>query len=122
MQSFSATTGFGILFWMPLLLSQIMPKAPAWRIALLSAVPYSIGSIAMLLNAHSSRRLGERRWHTAIPLALSGVCLTVAPHVARASSVVALLVLSGATAGQMMASFFFSIFRCMATANAADPC
>ena len=42
---------YGIVFWMPLLIGQMMPDAPATHVALFTAVPYTCASAAMLANA-----------------------------------------------------------------------
>ena len=90
---------YGILFWMPLLVSQMMPHASAPHVALLTAGPYTSASVAMLSNAWHSKRTGERRWHCAAPLLIAGACLALAPMAAQASTGLALLLLCGATSG-----------------------
>jgi ACS family tartrate transporter-like MFS transporter len=57
---------YGISFWLPTIL-----RTSGWsdlRVGVLSAVPYCVAAIAMVLVAASSDRTGERRWHTALPL------------------------------------------------------
>ncbi|HEV2552059.1 MAG TPA: MFS transporter [Stellaceae bacterium] len=42
---------------------------------LLNAVPFAVGSLAMVLWGWRSDRVGERVWHTALPLALTALAL-----------------------------------------------
>jgi D-galactonate transporter len=37
------------------------------QIGLITAIPYAIASVVMILNARHSDRTGERRWHVAVP-------------------------------------------------------
>ena len=48
------------------------------EIGLLSAIPYIVAAVAMLLVGRSSDRRGERRFHSAIPAAIGAVFLAAA--------------------------------------------
>jgi ACS family tartrate transporter-like MFS transporter len=66
---FSVTSGYGIVFFLP----QIM-KALGYSnfmTGVLTAIPYTIGVIGLLLWGHSSDQRGERRWHLIGALVLS---------------------------------------------------
>jgi ACS family tartrate transporter-like MFS transporter len=66
---FSVTSGYGIVFFLP----QIM-KALGYSnfmTGVLTAIPYTIGVIGLLLWGHSSDKRGERRWHLIGALVLS---------------------------------------------------
>ncbi|WP_243790515.1 MFS transporter [Saccharopolyspora gloriosae] len=57
---------------------------------LVTAVPYVIGAVAMVLWASHGDRTGERVWHVALPMLLGGVCIPVAlylgnPYLAMAA-------------------------------------
>ena len=45
------------------------------QVGLLNGIPFALASIAMVLWGRRSDRVGERVWHTALPLALSAVAL-----------------------------------------------
>jgi len=45
---------------------------------LLNSIPFGVASVLMLLWGRHSDRTGERKWHTAIPLALLAVSLAMA--------------------------------------------
>src|SRR3569832_351334 len=63
---------YGIGFYLPTLIKAACVK-DALNVGLLTAVPYGCAVIAMLLNAKSSDRMRERRWHFAIASALGGL-------------------------------------------------
>ena len=45
------------------------------EVGLLNGIPFAVASIAMVLWGRRSDRVGERVWHTALPLALSALAL-----------------------------------------------
>jgi D-galactonate transporter len=65
---------YTVSFWLPTLLRDAGVK-DIFQIGLYSMIPYSAAIIAMLLNARSSDRLGERRWHGAVPAFLGAIGL-----------------------------------------------
>jgi MFS family permease len=75
---FFATTGnYGIGFWLPSFLKRLSGESDA-KVTLLAALPYIAGLLVQQFNGWHSDRTGERRWHAAIPLLLSGVFLFMA--------------------------------------------
>src|SRR5262245_17903377 len=68
------TSVYGLNFWMPTMLKKASGLSDL-QVTLLSAVPYCVGLIAMLLFGWSSDRTGERRQHTAIPMIIAGAGL-----------------------------------------------
>ena len=76
-----------------------------------SAIPYGLGTIAMVLWARRSDRGGERRWHTAAPLLLIAIGLAIAAASTR--TVVTLAAFSVAAAGVFAA---FPVFWTLPTA------
>lgn len=68
---FSVTASYGIVFFLPQIIkalghSNIVTGA-------LTAIPYTIGVIGLLLWGHSSDRRSERRWHLIMALLLSAI-------------------------------------------------
>ena len=55
---------------------------PDRRVALLVVLPGLVGIAGMLLNGWHSEKVGERRWHTAVPL-MSPDLLSVAAYLQR---------------------------------------
>jgi ACS family tartrate transporter-like MFS transporter len=67
--STSGSYGFGL--WLPTMLKQASGYSDV-RVTELAALPYVVALISMLAFGYSSDRTGERRWHTAIPLMITG--------------------------------------------------
>ncbi|WP_321932013.1 MFS transporter [Paraburkholderia guartelaensis] len=65
---------YGLIFWMPTMI-KALGTLSNFAIGVVSAVPYLVASVAMVLNAQHSVRTGERRWHTAAPVIVGGVAL-----------------------------------------------
>lgn len=55
---------YGIGFWLPTIL-QGLSGLPDFTIGLLSALPYIVAAIGMVLIGRHSDSIGERRWHVA---------------------------------------------------------
>ncbi len=67
----AAVTGF--VYFLP---QRVQAKFPDYKlvyIGLLSAIPFVVAIISMVLSGAHSDRTGERRWHVAVPAFLSAV-------------------------------------------------
>ena len=72
---FSIVMGlYGIGFWLPTLVKATGVKS-ALDIGLLSAIPYAVATVAMVLGGRSADRSRERRWHLAVPAVLGAIGL-----------------------------------------------
>jgi MFS family permease len=67
---------YGVSFWLPTLVKATGVKS-ALDIGLLSAVPYAVATIVMVLVGRSADRFRERRWHLAVPCVLGSVGLVL---------------------------------------------
>ncbi|QNN58882.1 MFS transporter [Diaphorobacter ruginosibacter] len=67
---------YGLTFWLPTLVQQSGVQG-AFRIGLLTAVPFSVAVISMLLVSRSSDRMRERRWHLIIPFCVGAAGLSL---------------------------------------------
>jgi D-galactonate transporter len=92
---------YGVGFWLPTLVQATGVSRPL-DIGLLSAAPYAVASVAMLLGGISADKYRERRWHLALPCALGAVGL-VASGLFAADTATALIALTVASAGTMTA-------------------
>jgi ACS family tartrate transporter-like MFS transporter len=81
---FSLAGNYGIAFWLPTMLKRLSGQSDL-RVTLLAALPYLAGFMVQQFNGWHSDATHERRWHSAIPLLLSGVFLFAA--IRTASSV-----------------------------------
>ena len=67
---------YGLGFWLPQMI-KTASKGSDFTVGALSAIPYALGAIAMVLAGRHSDRTGERRWHFAIAAAVGGAALAV---------------------------------------------
>ncbi len=66
--------GFGI--WLPTMLKQLSGLGDV-QVALLSALPYIVSLVFVVVGAWSSDRSHERVWHTAVPLFVMAIGLSL---------------------------------------------
>jgi D-galactonate transporter len=60
---------YGVNFWMPTIIQELgIGKTDYLRVGLISAIPWGLAGIAMVLYGSHSDRTGERRWHVAAAL------------------------------------------------------
>jgi MFS family permease len=89
-------------FWMPTLVQDLgIPKGAYLEVGAVTAIPWGIAAVAMILVARHSDRTGERRWHATLSLLVSAVgllLLAFAGHAAVLSVVALTLVAIGAMA------------------------
>jgi MFS transporter, ACS family, tartrate transporter len=69
----STATNYGLSFWQPQIIKSF--GMDNFHAGLINAIPYVVGSLAMLGWGRLSDRVGERVWFTAISLIVSGVGL-----------------------------------------------
>ena len=109
---------YGVGFWLPQLIRNTGVQ-DVLDIGLLTAIPYGIAAVAMVLAARHSDRTGERRWHAALAAFIGAAGLLASTHYAN-DPVLALAALSVATAG-ILSTFpvFWSIPTAMLGGSAA---
>src|SRR5689334_2866348 len=106
---FSCTSGiYGLGFWLPTIVADMGVKRPL-EIGLLTAIPYAVAAVGMVLVGHSSDRHLERRWHFAVSAALGGLGLVLSVQFSN-YPVAALAALTLATFGVMSAAPLFWSF------------
>jgi ACS family tartrate transporter-like MFS transporter len=107
---------YGISFWMPQVI-QTYGLSPL-KIGLLTAIPYFVAAIVMVLWGAHSDRTGERIWHVALPLFLAGAAF--AWSAASLPLALILVALSLATAGTYAAiATFWSLPTSILTGTGA---
>jgi D-galactonate transporter len=102
---------YGVSFWLPQLIKN-SGVDDVLTIGLLTAIPYFVAAVVMVLAARHSDRSGERRWHAAVA-ALAGALGLIVANVYSDSTVIAMAALSVATAGILST---FPIFWSLPTA------
>jgi D-galactonate transporter len=68
------TSVYGFNFWLPTIIKKLSGSSNL-VVASVSALPYCVGLVAVLLFGWSSDRTKERRWHTAVAMLVAGVGL-----------------------------------------------
>lgn len=69
----ASAAGSTLSVWQPQLLKSF--GLTVMQTGLLNSVPYAVASVLMVYWGRRSDRLGERRWHTVVPMLLIGVGL-----------------------------------------------
>lgn len=64
---FIVTAVYGVQFWLPSIIQRLSNLSELW-VTVVTAIPYFIGLIGILLIGWSSDRTNERRLHTALPM------------------------------------------------------
>jgi ACS family tartrate transporter-like MFS transporter len=91
---FIVFASYGLNYW----LAQLVKSSGDYtdqQAILLSGVPYAVAGVAMLITGWNSDRLGERRWHIAVPMLVAAIGFLTAVCAAGAP----LLVLVGLSLG-----------------------
>jgi len=83
---------WGVTIWLPSVLKQ--SGLSIVSVGLLSAIPYAAGAVAMLIVAFSSDKRMERKWHTVVMTAMSGVFLLLAQVSGESAIMMTLLLLT----------------------------
>ena len=103
---FCAMTGlYGISFWLPTIVSEMGIKKP-FQVGVLTAIPYAVAAVGMVLMGRSADKHGERRWHFAVSAALAALGLVLSVLLAS-QPLAALGALALATFGILSAAPLF---------------
>jgi cyanate permease len=86
-----------VSFWLPTIIKN-MGIANPLQVGLVSAIPYGVAAVCMLLVSRSADRQRERRWHVVIPSLLAAVGLILSVQWSH-NTVLAMAALTLATAG-----------------------
>ncbi|HEY5752297.1 MAG TPA: MFS transporter [Chthoniobacterales bacterium] len=99
---------YGLTFWMPTLVKATGVKGN-FETGLLSAIPFLVAVITMILCGQSADKRRERRWHLIIPALCGAVGFTVAAVFAQ-NTMIAIAALSIAAGGVLTcAPLFWSL-------------
>jgi len=77
-----------------------------WQTSLLNALPFALGCSAMYLWSWHSDHVGERRLHTALPLALGAIALGMGPFVHALAPTIVLFCAAVAAASMIKSPFW----------------
>ncbi|WP_137807694.1 MFS transporter [Pseudomonas sp. G(2018)] len=96
---------YAMSFWLPAIL-KAQGVNDTLQLGWYTAIPYMGAAIGMYLIGRRSDRLGERRYHCAVPAGIAALCLLMFPF-AEGHVLVSLALLTGATATIFMAYTVF---------------
>ncbi len=103
---FSCAMGqYALTFWMPSLIRTAGVKS-VLNVGLLTAVPYVVTAVAMVLLGASADRHRERRWHLAVPMLIGAVALVLSVWAGKHAGI-AIVFLSIAAAGVISSAPLF---------------
>jgi MFS family permease len=90
---------YGVSFWLPQIVKETITK-DAFKVGLLTAIPWSLAAITMVLVGNNSDRTGERRWHIALTSLICSVffALSAWPGLSGEMSFVAITVATASIA------------------------
>jgi MFS transporter, ACS family, tartrate transporter len=94
---FMVTSVYGFNFWLPTIIEKLSGYSNL-VVTLITALPYCVALIAILLIGWSSDRTKERRWHTALSMATASLGLLLSV-VSREHTVLAVSMFCLAAAG-----------------------
>ncbi|HXJ87029.1 MAG TPA: MFS transporter [Candidatus Binatia bacterium] len=106
-----STTMYGVTLWLPSVIRSFSGMSYLW-IGTIAVLPFLVTVIVMVLVGMRSDKVGERRWHTAIPAFTAAAGLILAAY---GNST--LVVIAGITIGMAFAEAMGGPFWAMATSR-----
>lgn len=113
-----STTMYGVTLWLPSVIRSLSGLSYFFT-GMVSALPFLVTAVAMVLVGMSSDRSGERRWHTAIPAFVGAVALAAAGYGTSTIVVVTCIGLGLVCAESMVGPFWAMATSRMAGLSAA---
>jgi ACS family tartrate transporter-like MFS transporter len=113
-----STTMYGLTLWLPSVI-QSLSKLSYFVTGIISALPFVVTAVVMVVVGMLSDRSGERRWHTAIPAFAGAAAVAGAAYGRSALVVVACIALGMAFAEAMVGPFWAMATSRMAGLSAA---
>ena len=113
-----STTMYGVTLWLPSVIRSLSGIS-YFLTGLVSALPFVVTAIAMVLVGMSSDRTGERRWHTAVPAFVGALALAAAGYGSSTVVVVTCIGLGLVCAESMVGPFWAMATSRMAGLSAA---
>jgi ACS family tartrate transporter-like MFS transporter len=113
-----STTMYGVTLWLPSVIRSLSGLS-YFLTGVVSALPFLVTAVAMVLVGMRSDRTGERRWHTAIPAFVGAAALVAAGYGNSTIMVVACIGLGLVCAESMVGPFWAMATSRMAGLSAA---
>jgi len=109
-----STTMYGITLWLPSVIHAFSSSLSYFATGAVAVLPFLITVVIMVLVGMRSDRVGERRWHCALPAYIAAVGLVIAAY-GRSTFVV----IAGIRVGMAFAEAMGGPFWAMATSRMA---
>jgi ACS family tartrate transporter-like MFS transporter len=113
-----STTMYGVTLWLPSVIRSLSGLS-YFLTGIVSALPFVVTAVAMVLVGMSSDRTGERRWHTAVPALVGALALAAAGFGSSTVVVVTCIGLGLVCAESMVGPFWAMATSRMAGLSAA---
>jgi ACS family tartrate transporter-like MFS transporter len=113
-----STTMYGVTLWLPSVIRSLSGLS-YFLTGLVSALPFVVTAVAMVLVGMSSDRTGERRWHTSVPAFVGALALAAAGYGSSTVVVVTCIGLGLVCAESMVGPFWAMATSRMAGLSAA---
>jgi MFS transporter, ACS family, tartrate transporter len=113
-----STTMYGVTLWLPTVIRSLS-RLTYFHTGIVTAIPFVVTAVVMVLVGVHSDRSGERRWHTAIPAFVGAAALVCAGYGASAVVVVSCIGLGLVCAESMVGPFWAMATARMAGLSAA---
>lgn len=68
---------YGVSFWMPQIIASTI-TSDTFRVGLLTAIPWMLSAVAMVIFGRHSDRTGERRWHITLAAGIGAIAFILA--------------------------------------------
>ncbi len=110
---------YGISFWLPQIVKDTLTRDD-FKIGLLTAIPWGLAAIAMILVGRSSDKTGERRWHIGLTSLICslGFAASTIPGISGALGLLALTVATASIASSY--STFWALPTTLLSGTAAS--
>jgi ACS family tartrate transporter-like MFS transporter len=113
-----STTMYGVTLWLPSVIRSLSGLS-YFLTGMVSALPFVVTAVAMVLAGMSSDRTGERRWHTAVPAFVGAIALAAVGYGSSTVVVVTCIGLGLVCAESMVGPFWAMATSRMAGLSAA---
>jgi ACS family tartrate transporter-like MFS transporter len=113
-----STTMYGVTLWLPSVIRSLSGLS-YFLTGMVSALPFVVTAVAMVLVGMRSDRTGERRWHTAVPAFVGAIALAAAGYGSSTVVVVTCIGLGLVCAESMVGPFWAMATSRMAGLSAA---
>ena len=105
-----AMVGNVLNYWMPTLVQELgVPRKAYLEVGVVSAIPWSIAAVTMVIVARHSDKTGERRWHATLSIVTSAIGLILLAFAGHAPVVSVVALTMVATGSMVWLAIFWTL-------------